>query len=74
MVNFMTLLDANEGQEYIIKNIVTDDEELDSFLFSLGCYSGEAIVVIAHRKSGCTVSIKDARYNIDKALASAIEI
>ena len=68
----MTLLDVCEGQEYIIKSIETDDEELNSFLFSLGCYSGEAITVIAFRKGGCTVSIKDARYNIDNQLAESI--
>ena len=68
----MTLRDAVEGKEYIIQQINTDDEELDSFLFSLGCYSGEAITVIAHRKGGCVVSIKDGRYNIDAALAEAI--
>ena len=70
----MTLMDANVGQEYIIKDIVTDDEELDAFLFSLGCYSGEPITVISHIKGGCVVSIKDARYNIDKDLAAAILI
>lgn len=70
----MTLLQANEGQEYIIKNIETDDEELNAFLFSLGCYSGEAITVVAFRKGGCTVSIKDARYSIDNQLADAIII
>ncbi len=70
----MNLTEALEGKEYIIKNIVTDDEELNSFLFSLGCYSGEPITVVAKRKSGCVVSIKDARYNIDKQLAEAIVI
>lgn len=70
----MTLLEAVEGIEYKIKSIETNDEELNSFLFSLGCYSGEAITVIAHRRGGCTVSIKDARYNIDKHLANAIKI
>ncbi len=70
----MNLIDANAGEEYIIKDIVTDDEELNSFLFSLGCYSGEPITVIAHKKGGCVVSIKDARYNIDKDLAQAISI
>lgn len=70
----MTLLDAKEGTEYIIKSIVTSDEELDSFLFSLGCYSGEAITVVSHKKNSCVVSIKDARYSIDRELASAIEI
>ncbi len=70
----MTLKDAPEGKEYIIKSIETDDEELDAFLFSLGCYSGEAITVIAHRKGSCTVSIKDGRYSIDNRLAEAIRI
>ena len=70
----MTLKDAIEGKEYIIKQINTDDEELNSFLFSLGCYSGETITVVTKRRSGCTVSIKDARYNIDNQLAEAIKI
>lgn len=70
----MNLINAAEGQEYIIKAIETDDEELNSFLFSLGCYSGEPITVIAHRRGGCTISIKDGRYNIDKQLAAAIII
>ena len=72
--NYMNLKDANVGEEYIIKDIVTDDEELNSFLFSLGCYSGEPITVISHLKGGCVVSIKDARYNIDNDLAEAISI
>ena len=70
----MTLIDANDGEEYIIKDIVTDDEELNAFLFSLGCYSGEPITVISHIKGGCVVSIKNARYNIDNDLAKAISI
>lgn len=70
----MNLRNAEEGKEYLIKEILTDDEELDAFLFSLGCYSGEPITVITHRKSGCVVSIKDGRYNIDKELAEAIII
>lgn len=68
------LLEAEEGKEYIVKNIVTEDEELNAFLFSLGCYSGEPITVISHLKSSCVVSIKDARYNIDTDLAQAIAI
>ncbi len=68
----MKLREAEEGIEYIIQQIDTDDEELDAFLFSLGCYSGESITVVAHRRGGCTVSIKDARYNIDAQLAEAI--
>ncbi|MGN0304633.1 MAG: FeoA family protein [Lachnospiraceae bacterium] len=70
----MTLIDANVGEEYVIKDIVTEDEELNSFLFSLGCYSGEPITVISHIKGGCMVSIKDARYNINDDLAEAISI
>jgi len=70
----MTLLSAEEGKEYIIISIDTDDEELDSFLFSLGCYAGEPITVIAHKRGGCVVSIKDGRYNIDNQLAEAIVI
>ena len=70
----MTLKSAQEGKEYIIQRIETEDEELDAFLFSLGCYSGEPITVIAHRKGGCVVSIKDGRYNIDYQLADAIVI
>ena len=71
---FMNLFQANEGKEYIIKNIKTTDRELDSFLFSLGCYSGEPITVISHKRNSCIVAIKDARYCIDKGLAKAIEI
>lgn len=70
----MNLTVAEEGKEYIIKSIETDDEELDAFLFSLGCYSGEPITVISHLKSSCVVSIKDSRYSIDKQLAEAIII
>lgn len=70
----MNLRMAEEGKEYVIKSIETDDEELDAFLFSLGCYSGEPITVISHLKGGCVVSIKDGRYNIDKELAEAIII
>ena len=68
----MDLTMVEEGKEYIIKKLETDDEELNSFLFSLGCYEGEPITVIARRKGGCTVSIKDGRYNIDNLLAAAI--
>ena len=70
----MTLKEAIEGKEYIIRKIETDDEELNSFLFSLGCYTGEPITVVSHLKGGCVVSIKDGRYNIDNQLAEAILI
>ena len=70
----MQLTEANIGETYIIQDIVTNDEELKSFLFSLGCYSGEPITVISHLKGGCVVSIKDGRYNIDKGIAGSILI
>lgn len=70
----MTLREVEEGKEYLIKKIETQDEELNAFLFSLGCYAGECITVVSHRKGGCTVSIKDGRYNIDKQLAEAIVV
>lgn len=70
----MSLLAARDGVEYTINNIVTEDEEMDAFLFSLGCYSGEPITVVRRVKGGCVVSIKDGRYTIDNLLAEAIEV
>lgn len=72
MEDKMTLAEVNVGQEYIVKDIDADDEELVDFLFSLGCYSGEPITVVSRVKGGCVVSIKDGRYNIDNDLAEAI--
>ena len=68
----MDLRSAVLGKEYLIDRIETDDEEMDAFLFSLGCYSGEPITVISRMRSSCVVSIKDGRYSIDNQLASAI--
>lgn len=70
----MNLRNAELGKEYIIRCIVTNDEELNQFLFSLGCYSGEPITVVSRKRGGCTVSIKDGRYSIDDQLAEAIEV
>lgn len=70
----MSLLEASSGKEYIITGINTEDDALNAFLFSLGCYSGEPITVVARRKNNCTVSIKDGRYNIDSQLAAAIMV
>ena len=70
----MNLRNAEEGKEYIIIDIETEDEELDAFLFSLGCYRGEPITVVSKKKNSCVVSIKDSRYNIDRQLAEAIII
>ncbi len=70
----MNLTEANLGEEYIVKAILTDDEELNAFLFTLGCYSGEPVTVVSRTRNNCVVSIKDGRYNIDKQLAEAIQI
>lgn len=70
----MNLTEAQVGEEYIIKGLQTDDEEMDAFLFTLGCYSGEPITVVSRKKSSCVVSIKDGRYTIDNQLAEAILI
>ena len=70
----MKLTEVRLGEEYRIKEIVTDDEELNAFLFSLGCYSGEPITVISRKRNSCIIAVKDGRYNIDKQLAEAIEI
>ena len=70
----MTLHEAEKGKEYTVKSIATADEELNAFLFSLGCYSGESITVVSRRRSGCVVSIKDSRYSIDNPLAEAISL
>ena len=70
----MTLKEAQIGTEYIIQSITTEDEELNSFLFSLGCYSGEPVTVISRMKTGCNIALKDGRYHIDNNLAKAIHI
>ena len=68
----MNLTYAQEGKEYIVRAIETDDEEMDAFLFSLGCYPGEPITVISRLRHNCIVSVKDGRYSMDRALAQAI--
>lgn len=70
----MDLTTAPEGREYIIQQINTNDEELNAFLFSLGCYTGEPITVVSRRKGSVTVAIKDGRYTIDNQLAAAIRV
>ena len=70
----MTLLNAQLGKEYMIRAIETDDREMDSFLFSLGCYPGEPITVVSRRRGTCVVSIKDGRYTVGDELAAEIKI
>jgi len=68
----MNVFTAPLGNEFIIQRIETEDEELNAFLFSLGCYSGEPITVVSRRRGSCVVSVKDGRYSIDNQLAQAI--
>lgn len=70
----MTVMQATEGIEYVIRDIAVDDDELVSFLFTLGCYAGQNITVIARLRNSCIVSIMDGRYNIDRQLAESIFI
>ena len=70
----MNLRNAELGKEYIIRSILTDDEELNQFLFSLGCYTGEPITVVSRKWGSCTIAVKDGRYAIDLQLAAAIEV
>lgn len=70
----MNLSEAKIGEDVIVRDIVTEDEELKSFLFSLGCYSGESVTVVSKKRGSFVLSIKDARYNIDEDLARAIEV
>ena len=74
LVNHMPLTATTEGREYIIQSIETDDEDLNAFLFSLGCYSGEPVTVVSRRRGSCVLSIKDGRYSIDEQLAAAIVV
>ena len=71
-VEMMTLLDADTGKTYVVKEINTEDEEMNSFLFRLGCYEGEPITLVSKKKSSCIVVIKDGRYNLDSLLSEAI--
>lgn len=68
----MNLNEAAIGQTYMVRDIATDDEELRTFLFRLGCYSGEPITVVSRLRKGCVVSIKDGRYNIDNGISESI--
>ncbi len=70
----MNLYNAELGKEYMIRSVKTQDREMDAFLFSLGCYSGEPITVVSRRRGSCTVSIKDSRYNMDNRLAEVITV
>ncbi len=70
----MSLCEAIVGREYLVADIKTGDEELNNFLFSLGCYKGESITVVSRRRSGMVIAIKDARYHIDSMLGEAIQV
>ncbi|MFN7249986.1 MAG: ferrous iron transport protein A [Anaerobacillus sp.] len=67
-----TLANAKINKEYIIKEVRTNDEELKNFLFTLGCYEGEIVTILSILAENYVISIKDARYSIDKDLAETI--
>ncbi len=71
---YMHLYEAALGRTYLVDRLETGDAELENFLFSLGCYPGQPITLIHRRSRGCTVSIKDGRYSMDRALACAITV
>ena len=70
----MDLLSASPGVTYNIKEINTNDEDMNAFLFRLGCYTGEPVTLISKKKGSCIVVIKDGRYNLDNQLAEAIVV
>lgn len=70
----MTLAEASLNTTYTITGVDTDDEELNSFLFTLGCYEGEKITIVSTISNSLVVAIRDGRYNIDKKLASVIGV
>jgi ferrous iron transport protein A len=70
----MNLLEAEVGKTYTIREINTDDDEMNAFLFRLGCYSGEPITIVSKKKKSCVVVIKDGRYDLDQLLSEAIII
>ena len=70
----MNITNATKEKPYLIREIKTNDEELNSFLFSLGCYAGEEITLVSSRQGSYVVAVKDGRYSIDTHLAEAIEI
>lgn len=69
-----SLATAEVNKEYFIEAIETKNEEMKNFLFTLGCYEGEAITLISRIADQYVIVIKDARYSIDKNLASCIKI
>lgn len=73
-VGQMNLLEADAGKTYTVKEINTDDQDMTSFLFRLGCYSGEPVTLISKKRRGCVVAIKDGRYSFDNLLASAVSL
>ena len=70
MMSNLTKVKLNTKQ--IIKLIQTHDTAMRDFLFTLGCYEGQTIIVISKLSSTYVVNINDARYSIDDELAKAI--
>lgn len=70
----MNLAEGEIGVTYTVSGIDTDDEELNGFLFTLGCYPGEPITVVSAMGKSLVLAIRDGRYNVDKNLATAIVV
>jgi len=58
--------------EYRITGVHAKEADMKDFLFTLGCYPGERIVLISRLPSMYVVDIKNSRYSIDEDLAEAI--
>ncbi len=70
-----TLVQGELNVEYVVKSIETvGDEEMEKFLFSLGCYEGQKVTIVSKLNKNFVITIKDARYSIDESLANAILI
>lgn len=70
----MNLSQAKLNTSYVVKDIKTNDEEIKNFLFTLGCYEGESVTIVSVLSEIYIISVKDARYSIDKELAKTILI
>jgi len=68
----MNISNCELHTEYIIASIIATEADMKDFLFTLGCYPGETVVLISRLPSMYVVAIKNSRYSIDDDLARAI--
>lgn len=69
----MKLTNGNVGTIYTI-NAIHGDEEINNFLFTLGCFEGESISLVKKMHSNLIINVKGGRYGIDIDLADVIEV